>query len=63
MRILLVGNMTSWHVGAFFQSALQALGHPHIALGLTLYEQIAAPHCSQSGLPAYGWAAGGLLPL
>jgi hypothetical protein len=43
MRILLIGNMTYWHVGAFFRNALQALGYPHIALDQTLYEQIAAP--------------------
>jgi hypothetical protein len=43
MRVLLVGNMTFWHVGAFFRSALQALNHPHVALDLALYENASIP--------------------
>jgi glycosyltransferase involved in cell wall biosynthesis len=43
MRILLIGNMTFYHVGAFFRNALQALGQPHLALDQSLYEQIAWP--------------------
>jgi hypothetical protein len=43
MRILLIGNMAFYHVGAFFRNALHTLGQPHIALDQSLYEQIAAP--------------------
>ena len=35
MRTLLIGNMTFFHVGAFFRKALQSLGQPHVAVDQT----------------------------
>lgn len=38
MRVLLIGNMTFYHVGAFFRNALQSFGQPHLALDQSVYE-------------------------
>jgi len=43
MRTLLIGNMTFFHVGAFFRNALQALDQPHVAMDQSAYDQIAWP--------------------
>ena len=39
LRILLIGIMSYYHIGAFFLKALQALGQPHVALDRSVYEQ------------------------
>jgi glycosyltransferase involved in cell wall biosynthesis len=43
MRILLIGNMTFYHVGAFFRNALRALGQPHLVVDQSHYDQTAWP--------------------
>jgi hypothetical protein len=43
MRVLLVGDMTFYHIGAFFRRALQTLGQPHLAVDQSLYADIGWP--------------------
>jgi glycosyltransferase involved in cell wall biosynthesis len=43
MRTLLIGNMTFYHIGAFFRKALQALGYPHVAMDQSVYEHDGFP--------------------
>jgi glycosyltransferase involved in cell wall biosynthesis len=43
VRILLIGNMTFYHIGAFFRNALHTLGLPHVALDVSLYDQVPGP--------------------
>jgi hypothetical protein len=47
LRVLLIANLTFYHVGAFFRKALEALGQPHAALDLTAYGQAAWPRIAR----------------
>jgi spore maturation protein CgeB len=55
MRVMLLGNLTFFHVGAFFKRALECLGYPHVALDFTSCERPGWPSLARKAAYRLLW--------